>query len=344
MTGSSIIAIGASAGGVGALRSLAAALPGTLAAPVLVVLHIGAFRSELPALLNAAGPLPAKHAEDGETILPGHIYVAPPDRHMIVADGRLRLLRGPKENCARPAIDPLFRSVAESYGSHAVGVILTGKLNDGALGLFEIKRRGGVAIGQDPNDAAYPEMPRSAAEHVALDYCLPLAEMPELLIKLVDRMERKDGIMPKTSPQLSGQEPEIVKTQTFERPLTVTCPDCGGALKKFEVGSIVKFGCHIGHTYTAEIMASAQFEEMEKVMRAAVRFLNERAEFCLQMAEHGGDAVSEVSSNDWHAASKQTLDRAYKLRDLVEQEWLTPETSGQFAAARNGRDQTPFPG
>ncbi|MBV1713125.1 MAG: chemotaxis protein CheB [Desulfomicrobium sp.] len=311
------------------MRSLVAALPHTFSAPLLIVLHIGALRSELPTLLNSAGYLPAKHAEEGDIILPGHIYVAPPDRHMILADGRIRLLRGPKENCARPAIDPLFRSVAENYGVDAVGVILTGNLNDGTLGLFEIKRRGGVAIGQDPNDAAYPEMPRSAAEHVALDYCLPLADIPGLLVKLVDRKEVE---MPKPSSQLDGQQPEIVNNQTFERPITVTCPDCGGALKKFEVGSIVKFGCHIGHTYTAEIMATAQFEEMEKVMRAAVRFLNERAEFCLQMAEHGG-TTSAASANDWHAASKQALDRAYKLRDLVEQEWLTPETSGRHVVA-----------
>lgn len=339
MARSSIIVIGASAGGVAALRSLVAALPATLSAPVLVVLHIGAHQSELPALLKAAGPLPAKHAEDGEEILPGHIYVAPPDRHMIVADGQLRLLRGPKENCARPAIDPLFRSAAESYGSDAMGVILTGNLNDGALGLFEIKRCGGVAIVQDPNDAAHPEMPRSAAEHVTLDYCLPLAEMPKLLIKLVDRKDGKEAVMPKPSSQLDGQEPQTINGQIFERPLTVTCPDCGGALRRFEVGSIVKFGCHIGHSYTAEIMASAQFEEMEKVMRAAVRFLNERAEFCLQMADHGGDSGSNASM-EWHAASKQALDRAYKLRDLVEQDWIMPETSRHVAVADDGRDQS----
>ncbi len=343
MARSSIIAIGASAGGVAALRSLAAALPSTLSAPILVVLHIGAYRSELPALLNAAGPLSAKHAEDGEAIYRGHIYVAPPDRHLIVADGRLRLLRGPKENCARPAIDPLFRSFAESYGPGAVGVVLTGNLNDGTLGLLEIKRCGGVAIAQDPTDADYPEMPRSAAEHVALDYCLPLAEIPKLLVELVDRKGGRDVAMPKNSSQRDGQEPEIIDSRTFERPLTVTCPDCGGALKRFEVGSIVKFGCHIGHSYTAENMAAAQFEEMEKVMRAAVRFLNERAEFCLQMAEHGWDGKPDAS-NDWHAASKQALDRAYKLRDLVEQDWLTPETSHQLALTLDGYEQTRLPG
>ncbi|QPC89048.1 chemotaxis protein CheB (plasmid) [Mesorhizobium sp. NBSH29] len=336
MASSSIIVIGASAGGVGALRFLAAALPDTFPAPVLVVLHIGAHRSELPKLLNAAGPLLANHTEDGETIHPGRIYVAPPDRHMIVADGRLRLLRGPKENCARPAIDPLFRSVAEHYGADAVGVILTGNLNDGTLGLLEIKRRGGIAIAQAPDDAAYPDMPKSAAAHVALDYCPPLAEMPKLLIELVNGKDGKDRAMPISSFQpASGQSPELTEARTFARPLTVTCPECGGALKKFEVGSIIKFGCHIGHSYTAEVMAGAQFEEMEKVMRAAVRFLNERAEFCLQMADHT-QLAEHAPSADWLAASRQALDRAYKLRDLVEQDWLTPESIGRVASASNG--------
>ena len=134
-----------------------------------------------------------------------------------------------------------------------------------------------------------------------------------------------------------GQKSEVTTKRTFERPLTVTCPDCGGALKRFEIGSMVKFGCHIGHTYTAEIMAAAQFEEMEKVMRAAVRFLNERAEFCLQMAEHAEGGKSAASA-EWHAASRQALDRAYKLRDLVEQDWLTPETSSRLALAPSDRD------
>ncbi|WP_080588188.1 chemotaxis protein CheB [Rhizobium hidalgonense] len=339
MTRSSIIAIGASAGGVGALHELAAALPATLPVPVLVVLHIGAHRSELPAILSAAGPVPAKHAEDGENIQSGCIYLAPPDRHMIVVDGQLRLLRSPKENCARPAIDPLFRSVAEHYGPAAIGVILTGRLNDGTLGLYEIKRRGGVAIAQDPDDAPYSQMPESAAEHVELDYCLPLAAMPGCLLKLIEGKTGKEVPMAETSSLLDHeQEPEIVAGRTFDRPLTVTCPECGGALKKFEQGSILKFGCHIGHSYTSEVMAAAQFEEMEKVMRAAVRFLNERAEFCLQMAEYTHAPHPDISAQ-WHAASRQALDRAYKLRDLVEQDWLTPESSAEppIAARAHGK-------
>ncbi|MHA6646257.1 chemotaxis protein CheB [Mesorhizobium sp. A623] len=310
------------------MRTLAAALPATLSAPVLIVLHVGAHRSELPELLNAAGPLPAKHAVNGEAISPGHIYIAPPDRHMIVAEGKLRLLRTPKENWARPAIDPLFRSVAESYGPNAIGVILTGNLNDGTLGLAEIKRSGGSAIAQDPDDAAYPEMPTSAADHVALDYCLPLAAIPKLLIELVNRKDGKEVAMPIVPSQPdTGKNGEMTESRTFERPPTVTCPECGGALKRSAIGSIVKFDCHIGHSYTAEIMATAQFDEMERVMRASVRFLNERAEFCLQMAEHARSTQSDAASQ-WDAASKQALDRAYRLRDLVEQDWITPEASG----------------
>lgn len=327
MARSSIIAIGASAGGVSALRSLVSGLSETFPAPILVVLHIGAQPSELPRLLSAAGPLPAEHAEDGQPILPGHIHVAPPDRHMIVVDGRLRLSRGPKVNCARPAIDPLFRSVAESFGRVAVGVILTGNLNDGTLGLFEIARRGGIAVAQDPNDAAYPGMPKSAAEHVALDYCLCLADMPELLAELAAGKEGKEEAMPIRPLQSEIEHAPQIEGGPFERPTAITCPECGGALRSSAVGPITKFGCHIGHSYTAETMALAQFDKMERVMRSAVRFLNERAEFCLQMAEHTYTAEPCLSAS-WQAASRQALDRAYKLRDLVEQDWITPEAAG----------------
>ena len=330
MAQSSIIVIGASAGGVEALRFLASALPDTMSAPVLIVLHIGALRSELPDLLNSVGPIFAKHAEDGETICPGRIYIAPSDRHMIVADGRLRLTRGPKENWARPAIDPLFRSAAEAYRSNVVGVILTGRLNDGTAGLFEIKQRGGIAIVQDPEDATFPDMPKSAAAHVALDYCLPLAEIPQMLIELVDGKEGKGVAMANISSQRSEQKSEVTTAEHFDRPLTIACPDCGGALRKSQTGSIIKFACHIGHTYTAEIMAMAQFEDMEKTMRAAVRCLNERAEFCRLMAEDGSSASSDHSA-DWDAAHKQALDRAYQLRDFVEQGWIMPESSRQPA-------------
>lgn len=318
----SIIVIGASAGGVTALRSLAAGLTTPLPTPILVVLHVGAHSSELPFLLNAAGVTPAKHGEDGEAIQPGQIYVAPPDRHMIVVDGHIRLTRGPKENWARPAIDPLFRSAAEEFGPAAIGVILTGNLNDGSAGLYEIKRRGGIAIAQDPDDAAHPDMPGSAAAHVDLDFCLPLAEIPGLLARLVNEEEGDVTASPKKQAAENGGN--LSDGKVFDRPITITCPDCGGALRRAEIGTMVKYACHIGHTYTAEAMAAAQFEDMEKVMRSAERILNERAEFCRQMAERAGAPANAAGDEIWRAASREALERAYTLRDFIEQDWISP--------------------
>ena len=324
-----VVVVGASAGGVAALRRLAAGLPAGFQAPVLVVLHVGAHRSELPALLSAAGPLPAKHANDGEIARSGQIYIAPPDHHMMIVAGRIRLTRGPRENFARPAIDPLFRSAAEGFGPGAVGVILTGKLNDGTVGLFEIKRRGGIAIAQDPNEAAYPDMPMSAATHVALDYCVPLEEIPKLLVELVASKERtmSDSHLTPAAPD----DRDVTYGGEFDRPVAVTCPDCGGALRRSESGSITKYACHIGHAYTAEAMAEAQFSELEKILGAAVRSLNERAEFCRQMAERS-PSLSPPDDDEpgWEAAGEQALDRAFTLRDFVEQGWIKPD------AARGG--------
>ncbi|MBV9330215.1 MAG: chemotaxis protein CheB, partial [Alphaproteobacteria bacterium] len=157
-----IVVIGASQGGVEALHGLVERLPGDFAAPILVVIHVGAGPSILPSILNDIGRLNASHVKNGDAIRPGHIHVAPPDHHLIVVDGRLELSRGPRENWTRPAIDPLFRSAAEAYGADVIGVILSGGMNDGTAGLYEIKRRGGIAVVQDPDEAEAPSMPQSA--------------------------------------------------------------------------------------------------------------------------------------------------------------------------------------
>jgi two-component system chemotaxis response regulator CheB len=318
----SIIVIGASAGGVSALLSLTAGLLKPLPVPVLIVLHIGAQPSELWSLMNSAGVTPAKQGENGETVRPGVFYLAPPDRHMLVAEGRICLTRGPKENFARPAIDPLFRSAAEAYGPAALGVILTGKLNDGTAGLYEIKRRGGVTVVQDPDDAACADMPKSAALHVEVDYCLPLAEIPSLITKLAVENARVASLKLLQRPPEKGRD--MIDGEALDRPLTVTCPDCGGALRRTDLGTLIKYDCHIGHAYTAEALAEAQFDQMERLMRAAERILNERAEFCCHMAERA-EALSLVEDGVmWRSARKEAQDRAYKMRDLVEQDWINP--------------------
>lgn len=180
-----LVVIGASAGGVNVLLEIAASLPGSFPAPVCIVLHIGSNPSLLPELLRFRGPNRAIHVQDGQPLEAGTLHVAPPDRHVLLEGDRLRLTHGPKENHARPAIDPLFRSAALARGRGAIGVILTGQMDDGTAGLRAIKDCGGIAIVQDPDTAEEPGMPRSALRNVAVDHCVPLQEIAPLLLRLV---------------------------------------------------------------------------------------------------------------------------------------------------------------
>lgn len=314
-----IVVIGASEGGVSAIRALLAALPEDFPAAVFVVVHIGARNSELSAILGRAGPLPASQPKDGAAIGPGRVYVAPPDRHMILSDGAIHLTKGPRENLARPSIDPLFRSAAEAYGSGVIGVILTGGLGDGTAGLYEIKRRGGVAVVQDPADATNPSMPRSALRHVDVDHCVPLATMPRLLIDLVAERLVTHQLGPRTPSE--GLETDMDAHYTLDRPVAVTCPDCGGALQQTQLGTLTQFRCHIGHVYSAEVMLAGQFLAMERSIESAMRSLNERAELCRQMASHNGSAP--VSSH-WTLAMDEALEQTAPLRELLEREWMHP--------------------
>ena len=180
-----IIVIGASAGGLEALRQLVAGLPHDFGAAVFVVMHMPPwYRSELPAILSRSGRLPAVHPVDEQFIESGHIYIAPPDHHLLMQDSRIQLWRGPKENRHRPAINVLFRSAAVAYGKRVVGIVLSGALDDGAAGLWWIKKHGGIGVVQDPSDARFPDMPRAVLEHVDVDYVLPASEIGPLLAEL----------------------------------------------------------------------------------------------------------------------------------------------------------------
>jgi len=319
-----IVVIGASAGGVDAIRFLTAALPADLAAAVFVVLHIGVNKSELPWLLNQTGSLPACHPGDGDPIQAGHIYVVPPDHHLLVEPGCMRLTRGPRENWARPAVDPLFRSAARAYGSGVIGVVLTGGLNDGTAGLFEVKQHGGTTVVQDPNDAVDPSMPRSALKHVMVDHCLSLSGIPTLLSSLVGKRSVGTPVAHMRSAAPGTRRGEMTAEYKLDDPVAVTCPDCGGALLRTELGTLTQFRCHIGHVYTAEVMIAAQFAALEWTLEAAMRSLSERGELCRQMADKTGSAGDAGAAAQWAAAMHEAKERTGVLRDLLGEEWLHP--------------------
>jgi two-component system chemotaxis response regulator CheB len=310
-----IVVIGASAGGVETLRHVVGALPRDFPCPVAITLHIGANRSELPALLSRAGPLPASHPYQGQHLEAGKLYIAPPDHHMLVKPGTIILTRGPKENWARPAIDPMFRSAARGYGVGTIGVILTGGLNDGTAGLFEIKAAGGTTVVQTPSDAFNAEMPQSALAHVEVDHVCPARNIAALLADLVMGNAQRRA----PSSAVSSQEVEMSSSFTLDQPVAITCPDCGGALERSECGTLTQFTCHIGHRYSLEVMIAAQFAAMEQFLGSALRSLNERRELCRLMSLR-----DELNRHLWTSAQQDAVKQATVLRELLAREWLKP--------------------
>jgi two-component system, chemotaxis family, protein-glutamate methylesterase/glutaminase len=314
-----IAVVGASQGGVRALREVVSGLPADFPATVFIVQHTGAANSVLPSLLSEVAKLPVAHARDRESIHPGHIYVAPPDHHMLLVDGHLELTRGPRENWARPAIDPLFRTAAESYARDVTGIVLTGLLNDGTAGLYEIKRRGGTSIVQDPDEAEADSMPRSAIDNVAVDYCLPLAEIPILLTKLA----RTEGRQP------SGVKPSgalVMPEGKIDRPVAQTCPECGGAMREDSLGTLTRFRCHTGHMMTAEVLAAAQVENLDRNIAATFRGLNERAAFCADIADKREASGDRQSAEIWRRASEEAATREDLIRKVAQADWIHPES------------------
>jgi two-component system chemotaxis response regulator CheB len=291
MAGHDIVVIGASAGGIEVVRDVISELPADLTAAIFVVVHIPPYIvSQLPQILNRAGPLPASRAVDGAPILPGRVYVAPPDRHLLLRPGRMALSRGPRENHSRPAIDPLFRSASRAYGPRVIGVVLSGALYDGAMGLMAIKTRAGMAIVQDPRDAAFDSMPRTALRIVEADYVLPAAEIAPTIVELsrtaviskggeavADRDERLETV-------IAADFAEQAHDDRVEETTIYTCPECGGVLWQDGAGGTLSFHCHVGHAYAPEILLSQKSEEFEAALWASLRLLKEKATLTRQLA------------------------------------------------------------
>ncbi|HLM01273.1 MAG TPA: chemotaxis protein CheB [Pyrinomonadaceae bacterium] len=291
-----IIVIGASAGGFEALKNLVKGLPQDLPASIFVVWHMSPdVTGILPQVLAHAGRLPATNAVDGEKIEPSRIYVAPPDRHLILENSRVRVTRGPKENRFRPAVDPLFRSAAYAYGSRVIGVILSGALDDGTSGLWTIKHHGGVAVVQDPLDAEMPSMPRSAMREVEVDHVAPVAEMADLLVRLSrEPLTKASGqiVMNENAKQTEFEIRTAVEDKTkielmkFGALSPFTCPDCHGVLFSLTDGNRPRFRCHTGHAFSSDTLLTTVTESIEESLWSAIRCIEESEMLLNHMGDH----------------------------------------------------------
>lgn len=322
MTTRDIIVIGGSAGAIEALGTLVSALPADLPAAVFVVVHVPAeATSVLPRILSRAGSLPAHHAEDGEPVERGRIYVARPNRHLLIDGERVRLSLGPKENRHRPAVDPLFRTAARAFGPRVIGVVLTGSLDDGTAGLLAIKARGGVAVVQDPDDALYASMPRSARDNVAVDHLLPVAAIGATLARLCrETVEDEVPVIENSEslpggPELSGKELAAGEVPPGQLSL-FTCPECHGVLWESVDGSLVRYRCHTGHAYSAASLLAEQDEKLEEALWAAYRALEENAVLARRVAERLGREGTATRAH-FEEQARATTERAHLVRDVL---------------------------
>lgn len=320
-----IVVIGASAGGVPALEHLVAGLHKPLEAALFVVLHVSSHGvSALPQILTRAGGLPASHAVDGEAIEPGHIYVAPPNAHLLLELGRVRLGLGPPENGHRPAVDALFRSAAYCYRSRVMGVVLSGTLDDGTAGLWAIKRRGGLAVVQDPTEAQHTGMPRSAINNVKIDHVKGTTAIAQLIIAaaldvpsehppMTDNDERLRREVALAADPMNANRLELPYGGDA-RPAALSCPSCHGTLWEIQEDRVVRYRCQVGHAYSSATLLAAQNRGLEDALWAACRTLDENATLARRMAERADASGHTIARTQFEAKAESASERAALIR------------------------------
>ncbi len=322
-----VVVIGASAGGVEALTNFVSHLSPNLPASLFVVIHFPTFGvSVLPQILSRSGSLPALHPEDGELIQQGRIYIAPPDHHLLLRQGQIRLSRGPRENGHRPAIDATFRSAAQFYKNRVIGVLLSGTLDDGTIGLGRIKSMGGLAIVQDPEEALFDGMLRNAIENVPVDQVLRVAEIASWLNEVTYTPVQEVNIMPddpEKDASIVRQDKALRERgeQTPGTPSPLTCPECGGVLWELHDHNLIQFRCHVGHVYSLDGMLSEQAEAIEKALWSAVRILEEKAALSRRMAKQAHDQKWTHSE----ARFRHQAEEAERNADIVRQLIFQPQ-------------------
>ncbi|GAA0742223.1 chemotaxis protein CheB [Dactylosporangium roseum] len=320
-----LVVVGASAGGVEALRTFAAGLPADLQAAVCVVLHVPRSGiSTLPHILGRSGPLPAAHAEAGRALVAGRIYVAPPNFHVLVDDERLRLSRGPAESGHRPAADPLFRSAARAWGSSVVGVVLSGSRDDGAFGLATIARHGGLALVQDPEEALYRSMPLQAMELVPAARAVPCRQMGLVLGGLVAGMVGPVPVAAVDDARVDAQDAmATMENRTAGAaggiPAGLACPDCHGALFELPGEHAPRFRCRVGHAWTSAALLDEQGEAQESALWMALHGLEEKAALSRRMAESARFRGSLSTAVRYAEVSEDAEAAGRVIRKLIEQ-------------------------
>lgn len=328
-----VITIGTSAGGVQALKAVVQKLPQDFPGSIHIVQHLSSEApSNLTRVLAQVSKLPVAFAKDGEAIKSGQIYLAPPDFHLTLELGRVRVIRGPRENRMRPAIDPLFRTAAVVYRSYATGIILTGMLDDGTAGLQAIKACGGMTIVQDPDEAEYDSMPKSAIANVEVDRVVFLPDIAELL---VERVKQTPAIVKEIPPDLLLEAPITLKAitdpsdmQQIGKPVAHSCPSCGGPL--WQLGnnddnnkvddhqdSLLRYRCHVGHAFTGRTLIEEQNEATEKALWIALRTLEERGRLLKSMSDRYSQAGSDALAKTHQKRASEALESSALIRDLI---------------------------
>jgi two-component system chemotaxis response regulator CheB len=323
---SRVVVIGTSAGGLNALKKLIGQLQPGFPLPVLVVQHISedATGNVLLEALQKIGNLKCEHAKHGAKLAPGHLYLAPSGHHLMIGRGpEILVTKGAHENRSRPAIDPLFRSAAISFGNGTIGILLTGYLDDGTAGLKAIKRCGGTTIVQDPADAEYPDMPANALNQIDIDYCLPLSAIGSLLYQLINKKQERHLAIPKDV---------IIEANIAERVLSdlpsvnalgdqvpFNCPGCGGVLWQVDEGSALRFRCHTGHAYTASTLLAEQTKKIEETLWVSLRMFEERKNLLLTMANKK-NGINAKSARQRAEQSQVHIDRIRKMLQADDKE------------------------
>ncbi|HJS99479.1 MAG TPA: chemotaxis protein CheB [Terriglobales bacterium] len=333
MSGYDIVVMGGSAGGIPPLQRVLSHLPAGFPASVLVAIHTAAEGPRLlPDILRRTSSLPVRYAEDGDSLDRSRVLLAPPDRHLLLDHGGIRVTSGPRENRHRPAIDPLFRSAARTYGPRVIAVLLSGLLDDGTAGLKAVTRQGGVSVVQDPEEARFGSMPQNAVTKDSPQYILPVEKIGPILIDLVmNGSNRKNGEEEvddklKNEVKIAEIEMSAIERDKPGRPSAYACPECNGILWEIREGELVRFRCRVGHAYGAESLVAAKDDELEGALWTALRTLEEKMALHRRLCQDAERRENPKVANHFRQSAEDMQQQAKAIRSLLLEREPAPGT------------------